>query len=302
LHDFSSFDSNTGTNADGAVPLGGLILSGNTLYGTASAGGSGGAGVVFSINTNGNNFAVLHNFTALDSTTDTNIDGAFPFSALVLSNGLMYGTTIAGGTSGKGVIFSLSTNGTGFAILHYFSATDPIAGTNLDGAAPVAPLALSGSNLYGTASAGGANANGTIFSVSTNGSPFQTIYAFTAINPSTGTNIDGAYPTTGVLPLGNSLYGTTFSGGFGGEGTVFSVAIPYPPAMISNIVLNVDGSVTLNFLGGPNSTNIIQATTSLTSPVVWQNISTNIADGNGAWQFTEPGPLNAGQFYRSYAP
>ena len=301
LHDFSALDSNTGTNTDGALPGGGLVLSGGTLYGTASAGGAGGAGVLFSIDASGNNFTVLHNFTPLDPVTATNTDGAFPFSGLVLSNGLLYGTTLAGGTDGKGVIYSIGADGIGFTVLHNFSATDPLTGTNPDGASPCAPLALSGGNLYGTASAGGANASGTVFSVGTNGAPFQTIYAFTAMDPSTGTNRDGALPVASVLPLGNSLYGTAFSGGPGGVGTVFTVAIPYP-ALITNIVHNVNGSVTLSFLGIPDSTNVIQATTALGSSASWQNISTNTADTGGLWQFTDPSAsLVPMQFYRSFS-
>jgi len=37
------------TNSDGACPLSGLVLSGNTLYGTAKLGGTGGVGTIFSI-------------------------------------------------------------------------------------------------------------------------------------------------------------------------------------------------------------------------------------------------------------
>src|SRR5207249_6160971 len=37
------------TNSDGAFPIAGLILCGNTLYGTASSGGSSGSGTVFSL-------------------------------------------------------------------------------------------------------------------------------------------------------------------------------------------------------------------------------------------------------------
>jgi uncharacterized repeat protein (TIGR03803 family) len=302
LHDFTALDSNTGTNTDGALPCGGLILSGSTLYGTASAGGAGGAGVVFSVNTSGGSFTTLYSFTALDPVAATNTDGAFPSSGLVLSNGMLYGITIAGGTGGKGVIYSVGANGLGFGVLHNFSATDPLTGTNSDGASPCAPLVLSSNYLYGTASAGGARANGTVFSVSTNGGQFQTIHAFTAMNPSTGTNSDGAFPVAGLLPLGSSLYGTTFSGGPGGAGTVFNVAIPYPPAVITNIVRNLDGSVTLYFLGGPNSTNVIQATASLMPPSTWLNVSTNVADAGGAWQFIEPNTTNSTRFYRSYAP
>ena len=302
LHDFTVLDSNTGTNTDGALPCGGLILSGSTLYGTASAGGAGGAGVVFSVNTSGGSFTMLYSFTALDPVAATNTDGAFPSSGLVLSNGMLYGTTIAGGTGGKGVIYSVGANGLGFGVLHNFSATDPLTGTNSDGALPCAPLVLSSNYLYGTASAGGASANGTVFSVSTNGAQFQTIHAFTAMDSSTGTNMDGAFPVAGLLPLGSSLYGTTFSGGPGGAGTVFNVAIPYPPAVIINIVRNLDGSVTLYFLGGPNSTNIVQTTTNLAPPSTWLNVSTNVAGVGGAWQFTENSATNSTRFYRSYVP
>jgi uncharacterized repeat protein (TIGR03803 family) len=302
LHDFSAPDSNTGTNTDGALPFGGLILSGNTLYGTASAGGAGGAGVVFTMNTSGGGFTTLHDFTPLDPLMATNTDGAFPSSGLVLSNGILYGTTLAGGTGGKGAIFSIGTNGLGFAVLHSFSATDPLTGTNLDGASPCAPLVMSGGSLYGTASAGGASASGTVFSINSNGTQFRMIYAFTAMDPVTGTNRDGAFPVAGLLPLGNSLYGTAFGGGPGGEGTVFSLSLPVPPAVITQIVHNPNQSVTLSFLGGPGSTNVIQATTVLGPSALWQNISTNQADLIGFWQFTDSTAiLFPFKFYRSYS-
>jgi uncharacterized repeat protein (TIGR03803 family) len=301
LHDFSALDSNTGTNADGALPSGGLIVFGNTLYGTASGGGAGGAGVVFSVSTNGSNYTTLHSFTPLDSLSATNTDGAFPFSGLVLLNGTLFGTTIAGGAGGKGVLFSLDTNGKVFAVRHNFSATEPLTGTNWDGASPCAPLALLGGNVFGTASAGGASANGTIFSVSTNGTQFQTLHAFSAMDANTGTNSDGALPVAGLLPLGNALYGTAFSGGPGGVGTVFNVPIPLPPAVITNIVRNPDGSVTLYFAGGAG-TNVIQATANLLPPVTWSNLATNTANTNSEWQFTEAIATNSDRFYRSYAP
>lgn len=302
LHDFSLLDCNTGTNTDGAVPGSGLILSGGTLYGTASGGGFGGAGVVFSVRTDGNSFTVLHHFSALDMAAATNVDGAIPFGGLVLSGSTLFGTTSAGGQNGAGTIFSMQTNGTGFAVLHHFSATDPLTGTNVDGAAPVAGLTLAAGMLYGTASAGGgAGANGTVYSMKTDGSQFTIIHSFGPINSPNGTNADGAMPAADVLVLGNSLYGTTSSGGPGAVGTIFSLAIPPSPAMITNTVRNLDGSVTLFFQGGPSSTNIVQVTTDLTPPAVWQNVSTNVADTNGAWQFTDTNTASSVRFYRSYA-
>jgi len=301
LHNFSLLDSVMGTNTDGAQPWSGLVLGGNILYGTASAGGAGGNGVVFSVNTNGGNFTILHHFSAMNPDTATNSDGAIPIGGLVFSNGALYGTTSTGGQFGRGMLFSMQTNGLGFSVLHHFSATDPIIGTNTDGTAPCATLMLSGNVLYGTAPDGGTGANGTVYSVRTDGTQFKTLYSFTPMNPSTGTNNDGAFPIAGLLLVGNSLFGTAFSGGSGGAGTVFSLPIGGVPAMITNIVVNPDRTVTLFFIGAPDSTNIVQATTNLGLPTPWQSLSTNVADANGIWQFTD-GITNSTQFYRSYEP
>jgi uncharacterized repeat protein (TIGR03803 family) len=300
LHTFTALDCNAGTNADGAVPWSGLVLSGDTLYGTTSAGGTGGNGTVFSINTNGSNFTMLYSFTAMDPLTGTNTDGAIPRGGLVLSNGTLYGTAQAGGFGNCGAVFAVGTNGSGFVVLHHFSPVDATTKTNIDGAKPVAGLILSGGTLYGTTPAGGTGADGTVFSVSTDGSQFRALYSFTATNPGNGTNNDGAIPVGDLLLLGNSLYGTTFAGGSGSVGTVFRLSLPAAPALITGIVRNPDGSVTLSFFGSPNSTNIIQAATTL-APSDWQDISTNVTDAGGLWQYTD---TDAGQFpmqfYRSY--
>jgi len=44
--------------------MAGLVMSGDTLYGTANFGGGQGGGTVFKLKTNGTGFAVLHRFTA----------------------------------------------------------------------------------------------------------------------------------------------------------------------------------------------------------------------------------------------
>jgi uncharacterized repeat protein (TIGR03803 family) len=102
--------------------------------------------------------------------------------------------------------------------------------------------------------------------------------------------------------VGNSLYGTAFGGGPGGAGTVFALPISGPPAVITNVVLHPNGTLTLYFLGGANTTNVIQSAASLASPISWSNVSTNVADADGTWQFTETNPASPAQFYRSYAP
>jgi uncharacterized repeat protein (TIGR03803 family) len=302
LHTFTALDSNTGTNADGATPMGAMVLSGSTLYGTTSAGGTGGNGTVFSVGTNGNNFTTLYSFSGLDPVTGTNTDGAIPYGGLVLSNGILYGTTMAGGPGESGTIFSIGTDGSGFTVLYPFTAVDPITRTNTDGAKPVANLLLVGGTLYGTTPAGGFGADGTVFSVSTGGGQFQPLYSFSAVNSGNGTNADGAIPDGDLVLVGNSLYGTTFAGGLRAAGTVFSLALPVLPATITGIFINPDGSATLSFLGSPGSTNIVQSTADLTSGL-WQGISTNTADPvTGIWNFTD---TTAGQspqqFYRSYS-
>jgi uncharacterized repeat protein (TIGR03803 family) len=56
------------TSSDGASPYASLILSGNTLYGTTSRGGSSGRGTVFAVNTDGTGLTILYR-AVLRSTT-----------------------------------------------------------------------------------------------------------------------------------------------------------------------------------------------------------------------------------------
>jgi uncharacterized repeat protein (TIGR03803 family) len=96
---------------DGGFPLGGLVRDGvGNLYGTTYVGGNatectGGCGVVFKLDTTGVE-TVLHSFTG-------GADGANPATPLLLnSSGILYGTTLQGGTgcgtSGCGVVFKLT--------------------------------------------------------------------------------------------------------------------------------------------------------------------------------------------------
>jgi uncharacterized repeat protein (TIGR03803 family) len=201
----------TSTNADGAMPLGSLIVSGSTLYGTANGGGIFGQGTVFAVNTNGTTgFTNLHNFASVSGPSATNSEGANPEGALVLAGGRLYGTTFHGGSSGNGTVFALNANGTGFTNLHSFAGTD--------GAHPEAGLVLVSNRLYGTTAFGG---YGTLFALNTDGSGFTNLHFFTAL--SQGTNSDGAMPTSALLASGNTLYGTANGGGTNGDGTVFSI-------------------------------------------------------------------------------
>jgi uncharacterized repeat protein (TIGR03803 family) len=163
LHSFTALSPGLRTNADGAVPLGSLVLSGNNLYGTACYGGSGGSGTVFMLNTNGSNFMTLHHFMAFDLSTGVNTEGVFPATGLILSGNTLYGTAQYGGTWGNGTLFALNINGAEFSNLYSFHSIDPNTGTNSSGAFPFGQLTLSGNTLYGTAKYGGSSGLGTIF-------------------------------------------------------------------------------------------------------------------------------------------
>ncbi len=175
---FTNLHTFTGLS-DGAYPNGGLILSNNTLYGTAAHGGSWGAGTVFALNTDGTGFTNLHSFTAtfvqrfyyyacLGSSgpygydpcyyqyeyyTEINInaDGAVPVAGLVLSGGTLYGTATAGGSGGNGTVFAIGTDGTGFRVLHGLEQTENL---------PQHPVGVIGGGGFGGGGFGGGGFGG----------------------------------------------------------------------------------------------------------------------------------------------
>jgi uncharacterized repeat protein (TIGR03803 family) len=230
LHSFTNVNTNSFgayTNSDGTVPIAGLILSGNTLYGTAAFGGNSGLGTVFKVNKDGTGFTNLYSFSAASFDDDgnyTNSDGRNPEAGLILSGNTLYGTASSGGIGGNGTAFAINTNGTGFTNLHSFTALDSATqSTNSDGANPNAGLILSGSTLFGTAGGGGGAGSGTVFAVNTNGSGFTVLHSFAASARPYYTNSDGANPYAGLILSDNTLYGTAHGGGISGSGTVFAL-------------------------------------------------------------------------------
>ena len=213
------------TFTDGQYPSQDLIVSGSTLYGATGSGGSFAVGTIFAINTNGTGYTNFYSFPPGSGSPYTNSQGAFPACKLVLSGGKLYGTASEGGDSGNGTIFTINTNGTGFALLHTFTATGGTLLTNGDGARPRSGLLLASNTLYGTTSLGGDAGNGTVFKINTDGSNFTTLYSFTTTN-NAGTNVDGAHPIGGLILSGGTIYGTANAGGTAGYGTIFSISFP----------------------------------------------------------------------------
>jgi len=207
LHSFSG-------GADGANPYyGAPVVSGSTVYGTANQ-GAGGGGVVFSINTDGTAFTVLHTFT------NAAPDGYQPLGSVVLSGSTLYGTTYYGGsgngTAGNGAVFAINTDGSDYQTLRSF--------TTSTGYKPYSTVIVDGSTLYGMTYYGTGAGVGSMYSLPTVGGSFTNLHTFLG-----GTN-DGSRPLGGALLLNNGvLYGATVHGGTGSaigtsnDGVVFSV-------------------------------------------------------------------------------
>jgi uncharacterized repeat protein (TIGR03803 family) len=200
-----------GSANSGAYPLAGLINVKGTLYGTTSGGtGYYYNGIVFSVTPNGDE-KVLHNFASGPN------DGSQPYSGLIYVKGLLYGTTLYGGSYnhyylGAGTVFSITPSGTEKVVYNF----NPQTG---DGFNPAAGLTNINGTLYGTTWYGGGLSNGgygcgTVFSVTTSGVE-KVIHTFD--------QDDGCTPFAALLNVKGTLYGTTWTGGEYGKGTVFSM-------------------------------------------------------------------------------
>ena len=181
------------------------------LYGTTTAGGDHGMGVIFELTRSGNTWTetVLHSFTG--------VDGATPETGVILdADGNLYGTTAFGGAFNQGSVYQLAHSGSGWVLntLYSFQAAD-------DGYNPIGGLIFDGvGNLYGSAVFGGSGGGGTIFELSPSGGAWQfTLLA--AIPP--GGYIPGGPTGSLAFGAGGNLYGTTNSNGVYGLGSVFKL-------------------------------------------------------------------------------
>jgi uncharacterized repeat protein (TIGR03803 family) len=302
---FTNLYSFTGAD-DGANPYAGLALSGSTLYGTTINKGVLNDGTVFSINTNGTGFNLVHGFFG-------GSDGAYPYAGLIVSGTTLYGTARQGGDAGSGTVFKSDTDGMNFVELYGFTdfadggvpyapvvllsnmlygtayeggsanfgavyrvSINGTGYTNLhsfrggsDGANPYAGLVLAGNRLYGTTYAGGDSGIGTVFAINTDGTGYTNLYSFGGLP-------DGSHPYGGLVASGNKLYGTTFDGGSFGNGTVFCLSLGLPQLTIAHFRTNVVLTWPTNYPGFT-----LQTTTDLFPPSVWAALSPAPAVVNG---------------------
>ncbi len=206
----------------GAYPVGALVLTGagagTDLYGMAQGGDTPtDYGVVFHCTQTGGSFTVIYSFSGGPA------DGANPLGSLLYdSNGpTLYGMTQAGGASGYGTIFQMTTAGGSY---HMYSFTGS------SGAYPNGSLVLQGTpgsaNLYGMTQSGGANDYGAIFTISDSLAVDNTGNAPVIVYSFAGGTTDGSYPVGSLLidaiSTGHVAYGMTPYGGLDGMGVIFS--------------------------------------------------------------------------------
>ncbi len=225
-----SFSGNGGVAAstDGAGPASLVQGSDGNFYGTTKAGGLYNEGCVFSMTPAGVE-TVIYSFSGNGGVAEST-DGASPVGLVEGSDLSFYGTTQLGGANGLGAAFNITTSGVE-TVLYSFGGGPTGATSATDGASPAGPL-IQGSdgNFYGTTQAGGTNAAGTVFSLTSLGVE-TVLYSF-------GGGSDGEAPDAGLVQ-GNdgNFYGTTYLSGLYGGGTVFSVT----PAGVETVIHNFSG-------------------------------------------------------------
>lgn len=192
---------------DGAYPYGGVTMDAHgNMYGTTNDGGSGGMqqgpGIVYKLSANGK-FGVLYHFAA-------GSDGGYPAAAPALdASGNLYGTTIAGGDFGEGVLYKLAPDGT-FSVLHSFGGSG-------DGEYGLGrPVLDRDGSLYGVTKEGGGTCScGTVFKLAPDGT-YSVLHRFAGK--------DGREPADGLtIDKHGNLLGTTYEGGKNDAGVVFRI-------------------------------------------------------------------------------
>ena len=157
-----TFSCQNNVCAQGTRPQALVQASDGNFYGMTDGGGSNGFGTIFKLTPSGE-FSLLFSF-------NLNADGGLPGSSLVEApDGSLWGGTVEGGQFGKGTIFKINKDGSGFTVTHNFSST-----FGAEFLFNVSLLVGKDGNIHGT-TPGGGNNNGAY--------GFGTIFQ---INPTTG--------------------------------------------------------------------------------------------------------------------
>ena len=195
--------------ADGAGPVAALTGVGGVLYGTTPYGANG-TGTIFKFDPAGSALTTLYTFPA----NHGGYQGGINASGLIYAKGQLYGTTVGGGSYGRGTIFSIKPATGAFTTLYTFANTTEAPSS------PTGGMTVFNNTLYGTSFFGGAYGGGTLFALALGSNTETTLYSFDNMND--GPQFPEAAPTI----LGGKIYGTFSFGGANSAGGVFE----YDPA------------------------------------------------------------------------
>lgn len=168
-------------------------LSQDRIWGVSSGGM--GAGLIYSINTDGTNFKIVKNFDLEAGRPDSFIEG---------NDGFLYGIAKIGGNDNGGRIIKVKKDGTTYYSIYDF----------LKGETGIKKLLKYNDYLIGTVSNAGNSNLGYIFSLKTDGSTFKVIHHFTE----DGTLLKNPFF---LLKASDGFFYGLAGGGRSGYGTIF---------------------------------------------------------------------------------
>jgi uncharacterized repeat protein (TIGR03803 family) len=212
-------------------------------------------------------------------------DGQNPDAALTQgSDAVLYGTTYSGGSDSAGTIFKLNTDGSGYIVLHSFTKA------NADGQKPLAALLEAKDGLlYGTTYLGGDHGAGTIFNLNKDGTGYAVLRSFDTANG------DGQNPRAGVMQGSDlAFYGTTWSGGESGFGTIFRFLPLAAPEMLD--VILAGGYAQVRFTGLSGNRYDVYRSTDLVS---WALAGTVVMSASGIATNIDSNPPFPAAWYRA---
>jgi uncharacterized repeat protein (TIGR03803 family) len=122
--------------------------------------------------TDGTGYIDLHTFNSAT-------EGSSGFAGLTETPGdSLFGVNTVGGTTDEGTLYSLKKDGSGFTVLHQFTAAS--------GSIPESKLVYFDGKLYGTTSYGGIYGLGVLYTINTDGTGYRVLHHFDPGSPAIG--------------------------------------------------------------------------------------------------------------------
>ena len=167
-------------------------------------------------------------------------------SLMQASDGNFYGTMNLGGSGTEGVVYKVTPQGV-VTVLHSFSDVNRQVQDALNPGSGL--IQGTDGNLYGTTVYGGTGNQGTVYKITPLG-VMTILHSFNDTPSTTVKDVNGNQVEDGQYPVGaliqgadGNFYGTTFTGGYADQGTVFQMT---PQGVVTIVHSFADGSVTLD--------------------------------------------------------